>query len=132
MYLPVEAEEYVMSFDFTGQPDYTGVGTVEFVMLNCADEGRLLDTMVDDDGVEYSLDAWSCYRLVRKCVPFQEPRPRQFSLRFKRPCWMMAEIVFYRSNCTSCDGEVYRLFSQVPPGITDKSEENGSKCRDLS
>ena len=120
-YTPVKAKEYVMNFDFAGQPDYTGVGTVEFVMFNCADEGRLLDSMVDDDGVEYSLDVWSCHKLVRKCVSFQTIRPQRFSLRFKRPCWMMAEMVFYRSNCT-CDGEISQSREQIEPVITDKSK----------
>lgn len=109
MYKPfgrVDDLGHTFHFDFSAQPDYIGVGSVEFVMFNCDLSSGGFIFVFDDSYSHFNvLREYSCNRLVKSCMSFQIPRQRRFSLDFRTSCLILAEIVFYKGNC-GCGGEI--------------------------
>jgi hypothetical protein len=114
-----ERSKYVMHFDFTGQPDYAGVGAIEFVVFNCPEWGISLQAVSLEEGTTYTTERQSCASLVTVCFPLQTLK-RQFTIEFIFLQWMhLAEIVFYGGYCNCGRTEV----SSTSFTISDKCEE---------
>jgi hypothetical protein len=115
-----ERSKYVMHFDFTGQPDYAGVGAIEFVVFNCPEWGISLQAVSLEEGRIYTTERQSCASLVTACFPLQTLK-HQFTIEFIFLQWMhLAEIVFYRGDCT-CNNRTEVL--STPLTISDKCED---------
>jgi hypothetical protein len=115
----IDRRKHVMHFDFTGQPDYAGVGMVELVVFNCPDWGIYLKAVSLEEGATYTTERQSCASLVTVCFPLQTLK-RQFTIEFIFLQWMhLAEIVFYGGYCNCGRTEV----SSTSFTISDKCEE---------